>query len=86
MGDAMCGIVACRTSGKAAEFLLPALAQLEYRGYDSAGVAVGDPDAGDLNIVRAAGRLLRMSTTSGPTVLLCFGPTCGRGRTSGERR
>jgi glucosamine--fructose-6-phosphate aminotransferase (isomerizing) len=57
MGDAMCGIVACRTSGKAAEFLLPALAQLEYRGYDSAGVAVGDPDAGDLNIVRAAGRL-----------------------------
>lgn len=37
MGDAMCGIVACRTSGKAAEFLLPALAQLEYRGYDSAG-------------------------------------------------
>ena len=53
----MCGIVACRTAGEATEFLLPALAQLEYRGYDSAGVAVGDPDAGDLTVVRASGRL-----------------------------
>ena len=31
---------------------------MEYRGYDSAGVAVGDPDAGDLTVVRASGRLL----------------------------
>ncbi|MGZ4619238.1 MAG: glutamine--fructose-6-phosphate transaminase (isomerizing) [Frankiaceae bacterium] len=53
----MCGIVACRTAGEAAEFLLPALTQLEYRGYDSAGVAVSDPDARDLAVVRSPGRL-----------------------------
>jgi glucosamine--fructose-6-phosphate aminotransferase (isomerizing) len=53
----MCGIVACRTGGRATEFLLPALRQLEYRGYDSAGVAVGDPRTGSLSVVRSSGRL-----------------------------
>ena len=47
-GERMCGIVACRTASGATEFLLPALRQLEYRGYDSAGVAVCDPGAGEL--------------------------------------
>jgi glutamine---fructose-6-phosphate transaminase (isomerizing) len=36
----MCGIIACRTRGAADAYLLPALASLEYRGYDSAGVAI----------------------------------------------
>jgi glucosamine--fructose-6-phosphate aminotransferase (isomerizing) len=36
----MCGIVACATSASAPDFLCGALEALEYRGYDSAGVAV----------------------------------------------
>ena len=35
----MCGIIAC-TGGSAIDYLLTALRRLEYRGYDSAGVAV----------------------------------------------
>ncbi|MET0698645.1 MAG: glutamine--fructose-6-phosphate transaminase (isomerizing) [Mycobacterium sp.] len=36
----MCGIVACRTHTPAVDYLLRALRRLEYRGYDSVGVAV----------------------------------------------
>ncbi|MGA1838874.1 glutamine--fructose-6-phosphate transaminase (isomerizing) [Herbiconiux sp. 11R-BC] len=36
----MCGVVACRMPGAAAPFLVDALRLLEYRGYDSAGVAI----------------------------------------------
>jgi glutamine---fructose-6-phosphate transaminase (isomerizing) len=39
----MRGIVACAGSGEAIDFLLGGLGRLEYRGYDSAGVAVADP-------------------------------------------
>ncbi len=53
----MCGIVACRLRNNAADFLLPALRRLEYRGYDSAGVAVTEPGRGALHTVRAVGRL-----------------------------
>lgn len=42
----MCGIVACRTGSPAADFLLRALRRLEYRGYDSVGVAVWTVDGG----------------------------------------
>jgi glucosamine--fructose-6-phosphate aminotransferase (isomerizing) len=37
----MCGIIACRTDRPAGPYLVEALGRLEYRGYDSAGVAVG---------------------------------------------
>ncbi|MBJ7337652.1 glutamine--fructose-6-phosphate transaminase (isomerizing) [Mycolicibacterium sp.] len=36
----MCGIIACRTHSPAADFLLSGLRRLEYRGYDSVGIAV----------------------------------------------
>ncbi|WP_165064147.1 glutamine--fructose-6-phosphate transaminase (isomerizing) [Marisediminicola senii] len=36
----MCGIVACRTTDAAGPYLVRALGLLEYRGYDSAGVAI----------------------------------------------
>ena len=53
----MCGIVACRGAERAADFLAGALRRLEYRGYDSAGIAVtGDGHAG-LTVVRAVGRV-----------------------------
>jgi len=41
----MCGIVACRTATSAAPYLVHALRLLEYRGYDSIGVAVRGSDA-----------------------------------------
>jgi glucosamine--fructose-6-phosphate aminotransferase (isomerizing) len=40
----MCGIVACRMDEPAGPFLIDALKLLEYRGYDSAGVAIRTVD------------------------------------------
>jgi glucosamine--fructose-6-phosphate aminotransferase (isomerizing) len=42
----MCGIVACRTHAPAIDYLLTALRRLEYRGYDSVGVAVQTTSGG----------------------------------------
>ncbi|MBW0010875.1 MAG: glutamine--fructose-6-phosphate transaminase (isomerizing), partial [Pseudonocardiales bacterium] len=52
----MCGIIACRTPVPALEFLLPGLRRLEYRGYDSAGVAV-HTTTGAIARLRAVGRI-----------------------------
>ncbi len=52
----MCGIVGYTGRREAAELLLEGLGKLEYRGYDSAGLAVLDP-TGRVNIVKAKGRL-----------------------------
>lgn len=52
----MCGIIACRTDAPAVDYLLSALKRLEYRGYDSAGVAVGTT-AGEVVRLRRAGRI-----------------------------
>ncbi|HEV7931643.1 MAG TPA: glutamine--fructose-6-phosphate transaminase (isomerizing) [Actinomadura sp.] len=53
----MCGIVACRGREHASDFLLAALRRLEYRGYDSAGIAVTGTDRDDLRATRAVGRV-----------------------------
>lgn len=52
----MCGIVGVLGSEPAAPLLLDALKRLEYRGYDSAGIATLD-GAGHLSRCRAAGKL-----------------------------
>ncbi len=52
----MCGIVGYVGKEPAAPILLDGLSRLEYRGYDSAGVAVFSPKAG-LRIAKAKGRL-----------------------------
>ena len=40
----MCGIVACiLKDGRAAPVLLDCVRRLEYRGYDSVGIATADP-------------------------------------------
>lgn len=51
----MCGIVGYIGGDPAAPFLLQGLEKLEYRGYDSAGVAVYDGTS--LRVVKAKGRL-----------------------------
>ena len=52
----MCGIVGFIGREPAAPILLDGLSRLEYRGYDSAGLAVYDRERG-LQVVKAKGRL-----------------------------
>ena len=74
----MCGIVGFIGEAKAAPILLEGLSKLEYRGYDSAGIAVRD-ESGKINVVKAKGRLkvLEDKTDSGNAV----NGTCGIGHT-----
>lgn len=51
----MCGIVGYIGKRKAADFLLDGLSKLEYRGYDSAGIAVVEKDG--LRVEKCMGRL-----------------------------
>ena len=52
----MCGIVGYVGSEQVAGILLDGLRRLEYRGYDSAGLAIVSPD-GDVKVARAVGKL-----------------------------
>ena len=52
----MCGIVGYIGSNQAAPILLNGLAKLEYRGYDSACIAIGAAD-GKIEAIKAKGRL-----------------------------
>jgi glucosamine--fructose-6-phosphate aminotransferase (isomerizing) len=51
----LCGIVGFTGAGGAVAAVLDGLKRLEYRGYDSAGVAAITPDG--LNVIRAAGKV-----------------------------
>ena len=55
----MCGIVGYIGPRNAAEFLVTGLHRLEYRGYDSSGVATITPD-GELAVIKMAGRIDRL--------------------------
>ena len=58
-GALMCGIVGILGAHEAAPQLLEALKRLEYRGYDSAGIAT--VDAGRLDRRRATGKLVNLA-------------------------
>ena len=51
----MCGIVGYVGENRALPFLLSGLNKLEYRGYDSSGIAIYDD--GKLDVIKAVGRL-----------------------------
>ena len=53
----MCGIVGYAGKRQAAPVLLEALKKLEYRGYDSSGVAVREETQAHIEVVKAKGRL-----------------------------
>jgi glucosamine--fructose-6-phosphate aminotransferase (isomerizing) len=55
----MCGIVAYIGTREAYPILIKGLQRLEYRGYDSAGVALINP-AGDLNVYKKKGKVAEL--------------------------
>ena len=74
----MCGIVGFTGVSQAAPVLLDGLSKLEYRGYDSAGIAVLD-EKGETEVVKAKGKLivLKNMTDDGNAVA----GSCGIGHT-----
>ena len=74
----MCGIVGFVGKQQAAPILLDGLSKLEYRGYDSAGIAVRNGDA-EPEVVKAKGKLkvLKEMTNDGKAVK----GSCGIGHT-----
>jgi glucosamine--fructose-6-phosphate aminotransferase (isomerizing) len=75
----MCGIVGCAGHDATGEVLLESLRTLEYRGYDSAGVALAEGTDSALDVVKRAGELAdleRALAEAGPV-----GGTRGLGHT-----
>ncbi|MDE7364845.1 MAG: glutamine--fructose-6-phosphate transaminase (isomerizing) [Ruminococcus sp.] len=74
----MCGIVGFTGDSQAAPVLLDGLSKLEYRGYDSAGIAVRD-GSGETTVIKAKGKLevLKHMTNDGDSVK----GNCGIGHT-----
>ncbi len=81
----MCGIVGFTGYNQAAPILLDGLAKLEYRGYDSAGIAVRD-GANETEILKEKGKLrvLAEMTDNGLAVKGCCGIGHTRWATHGE--
>ena len=80
----MCGIVGYIGPKQAAPLILEALRKLEYRGYDSSGIAVADGNK--LSVVKAKGRLsvLEEMTDGGRALPGCLGIGHTRWATHGE--
>ena len=81
----MCGIVGYCGKEQATPILLDGLAKLEYRGYDSAGLAVRDGDR-PISVVKSKGRLAKLSdkTDGGKALKGCCGIGHTRWATHGE--
>ena len=81
----MCGIVGFTGRRAAAPILLNGLSMLEYRGYDSAGLAVRDGDK-PTQVVKAMGKLrnLAQKTENGAALPGCCGIGHTRWATHGE--
>ncbi len=60
----MCGIVGAIANRDIVPLLIEGLSRLEYRGYDSAGIAVIDAQADDVRRVRRTGRVSEMANAA----------------------
>jgi glucosamine--fructose-6-phosphate aminotransferase (isomerizing) len=56
----MCGIVGYTGKRGAANIIISGLKRLEYRGYDSAGIALLPVDGGDLCVIRRPGKIVNL--------------------------
>ena len=56
----MCGIVGAVAQRNVAEILLEGIKRLEYRGYDSAGVAILQPDTHAIQRLRVTGKVNKL--------------------------
>jgi glucosamine--fructose-6-phosphate aminotransferase (isomerizing) len=72
----MCGIIGYTGSRQVAPLLLGGLRRLEYRGYDSAGVAI--PSGGEIQLARCQGKIAALAAALEKAPL---SGTCGIGHT-----
>ncbi|MEE2854552.1 MAG: glutamine--fructose-6-phosphate transaminase (isomerizing) [Actinomycetota bacterium] len=80
----MCGIVGYVGQQPACEVVMSALRRMEYRGYDSSGVALvngGGPSAGTLTVSRRAGRLANLEEAIAEMPASSLTGTTGLGHT-----
>jgi len=76
----MCGIVGYVGHQPACDVVVDALRRMEYRGYDSAGIALVD-GAGKLTVRRRAGRLANLESALADTEPAALAGTTGLGHT-----
>ena len=74
----MCGIVGCTGSEPVRDILISGLKRLEYRGYDSAGIAVQQPGSEKLTVVHRVGKVAGLESEVANQEIL---GTCGIGHT-----
>jgi glucosamine--fructose-6-phosphate aminotransferase (isomerizing) len=78
----MCGIVGYIGAGKTAEVLLDSLGRLEYRGYDSAGIALICEDG--LEVIKSAERIVKLKEQVPSTLYASVGIGHTRWATHGK--
>ena len=86
----MCGIVGYIGKERAYDILIHGLHRLEYRGYDSAGVAIGKKD-GTLNVYKSRGKAadseagVEGKDIEGNILYPCGRLSCGRDEAQADR-